>query len=227
MNTHFILVEPAVPENIGATARAIKTMGFASLRLVKPANHLADEARWLAHASNEILENAQVYSSLNDAILDLDFTIATTAKKRTSKFDYYSPEDARTLIIKKSELISNIGIIFGREESGLTNDEVAMCSIASSIPLANPYPSINLAQSVMLYAYVFSHLKPTFPEMVKPETKSYRNLIKRIDGILKQIGFAPNSNIYNRIFERLGTISADDANLLHSISQKLNEFKKD
>ncbi|MGE0087944.1 MAG: TrmH family RNA methyltransferase [Bacteroidales bacterium] len=85
IDIHFILVEPAVSENIGAAARALKTMGFSSLRLVKPANHLADEARWLAHASNDILENAHVFPSLKEAVKDMDWIIGTTAKKRKGK----------------------------------------------------------------------------------------------------------------------------------------------
>ena len=82
MNISFILVEPAVPENIGAAARAIKTMGFNDLRLVNPCDHLDMRAKMLAHASHEILENAKIFTNLSDAIADLDFTIATSAKQR-------------------------------------------------------------------------------------------------------------------------------------------------
>ncbi len=71
----FILVEPAVPANVGAAARAIKTMGFDDLRLVKPCDHLSMEARMLAHASNEILENAKIFSTLKEALADIDFPL--------------------------------------------------------------------------------------------------------------------------------------------------------
>lgn len=81
MQIHFILVEPAVPENVGAAARAMKTMGFTSLRLVNTKAHLAEEASWLAHASNEILENAQEFKTLQEAIHDIDWIIGTSAKK--------------------------------------------------------------------------------------------------------------------------------------------------
>jgi tRNA/rRNA methyltransferase len=165
----FVLVEPAVPENIGAAARALKTTGFTQIRLVNPCNHLADEAKWLAHGSNDILEAADVFASLKEALDGVDFAVGTTAKNRSAKADYYTPEAAKGLIFKKSGTISKIAIVFGREESGLTNGELRMCDIASSIPLFAPYPSINLAQSVMIYAYVFSTLKQRINNEPGPE----------------------------------------------------------
>ena len=87
MEVSFILVEPAGPENVGAAARAIKTMGFDDLRLVNPCDHLDMKARMLAHASNDILENAKVYQSFEEAIKDIDFVFATSAKQRWVKLD--------------------------------------------------------------------------------------------------------------------------------------------
>jgi tRNA/rRNA methyltransferase len=83
MQIHFILVEPAVPENVGAAARAIKTMGFTSLRLVNTQAHKDERAGWLAHASNEILENADEFHTLKEATKDIDWIIGTSAKKKT------------------------------------------------------------------------------------------------------------------------------------------------
>ena len=91
MDIKFILTEPAVPENIEVTAHSIKTMGLEELRLINTHQHLKKETKWLAHGSNDILENATVYDSLDRAISDIDFTIATTVKKRSAKFDYYTP----------------------------------------------------------------------------------------------------------------------------------------
>ncbi|MCK5368925.1 MAG: hypothetical protein KAQ62_10245, partial [Cyclobacteriaceae bacterium] len=126
MEISFVLVEPAVPENIGAAARALKTMGFSDLRLVNPTDHLADPAKWLAHGSQDILENATIYRDFQDAIKDLDFLIGTTAKKRSVKEDYFNPDEAKKIIEDKSDILSKVGIIFGREESGLKNEELRM-----------------------------------------------------------------------------------------------------
>jgi len=222
----FILVEPAVPENIGSAARAINTMGFTDLRLVNPTNHLADEARWLAHGSNEILENAKVFDHFDKAISDLDFVIGTTAKERSAKHDYYSPGSARKLIEIKTGVVSKVGIVFGREESGLKNEELACCDIASTIPLANPYPSLNLAQSVMLYAYVFSGLKKSNKSgdiLSKENSHLFQELKSVSSGILQFLKIGKGSNLHHRILERMATINQDDAHLFLSFAKKFKQ----
>ena len=95
MLIHFILVEPGLPENVGAAARALKTMGFHSLRLVNPCDHLQDRARWVAHGSTDILENARVFTSLEDAVADVDMIVGTSAKSRTVKDQSIRSQDVR------------------------------------------------------------------------------------------------------------------------------------
>ena len=226
MEISFVLVEPAVPENIGAAARALKTMGFSDFRLVNPGNYLADEAKWLAHGSSDILENAKVYTHFNDAIKDLDFIIGTTAKKRSTKYDYYSPEKAKDLVERKTEIISKVGIVFGREESGLKNEELQSCDIASSIHLSNPYPSINLAQSVMLYAYIFSSLKSndvSEDSSLAKNKRIYHELKSNSYSILQKLSIEKGSNLHHRMMERIATVNVDDARLFLSYAKKFRQ----
>lgn len=221
MNISFVLVEPAVPENIGAAARAINTMGFNDLRLVNPADHLANEAKWLAHGSVELLEQATIFQDFNSAIEDLDFVIGTTAKQRSSKYDYYSPEDANQLIKKKGHSISKIGIVFGREESGLKNEELLSCDIASSIPLRKAYPSLNLAQSVMLYAYIFSSIElPLNKTDLDDNDSIYKELKINAKLILRKLNLPEDSVLYNRMLERIATANEDDTRLFLSFAKK-------
>ena len=159
MDHFFILVEPAVPENIGASARAIKTMGFNNLRMVNPCDFRDGKAQWVAHGSREILDNAGVYKDLETATADLDFIVGTTSKKRRTNQDYYYPDHLKEIISSKQKSINKLGIVFGREESGLSNEELKLCDLISTIRLSRPYPSLNLSQSVMLYAYELSQLK--------------------------------------------------------------------
>jgi len=224
MHICFILVEPAVSENIGAAARALKTMGFSDFRLVNPSNHLADEAKWLAHGSHDILQNASVYKDFHESIKDLDFLIGTTAKNRSAKEDYYSPEEAKEIITKKKDILPKVGIVFGREESGLKNEELKICDIASTINLKNPYPSINLAQSVMIYAYVFSSLRMSEQiEAVysKENDRIFHELKKHTSALLHKLSIDKNPNLYHRILERIATVDCDDARLLLSIFKKI------
>jgi len=219
MRIHFILVESIYPENIGSAARAMKTMGFDSLRLVNTCNHLAKEAKWLAHGSTEILIEAHTFKNFNDAISDIDYLIGTTSKSRTVKFDYYTAEKLPDIIRNKKNLINSIGIVFGGEEAGLSNDILSKCDIASTIPMKTKYPSINLAQSVMIYAYILSeiNINKRINKKIVKQQKSYKELKLKTDQILKDTEILKGSNIYNRIFERLAVMSANDINLVHSI----------
>ncbi len=225
MNIHFVLVEPTVPENVGASARALKTMGFHSLRLVNPCNYLADKAQMLAHASVDILKNAGVYTDLQSALKDVDFIIGTTSKHRTLRGDYYSCEEIFNLIKNKEKSVKNVAIIFGREDRGLVNDELQYCHIVSSIPLKNSYPSLNLAQTVMIYAYSLSQL--AFWEDINTSTTSdqsqFKVLRKSVAEIMNKIDIDPKSRIYNRIIERLCALGDGDIHLMLSVCNMLSK----
>ena len=226
MQISFILVEPATPENVGATARALKTMGFSSLILVNPCNHLSNEARWLAHASNDILEKAEIFGNLKEAIKGFDFIIGTTAKKRSVKNDYISLPDLNLLLREKGKTIHKIAVVFGREESGLKNLELKLCDLVTTIPLKTQYPSLNLAQAVMLYAYELS--KPSFKTSTPTEknNESFTALKEKVNTVLVKTGFKTNTNIYPRFLERINMLNQDDIQLLHSFCNKLLENKK-
>lgn len=223
MEIHFILVEPAVPENVGAAARAIKTMGFTSLRLVNTKAHKDEKANWLAHASNEILENAQEFENLKDATQDIDWIIGTSAKKRRVNEDIYPSYKINELIQKKASSIKNLAIVFGREESGLTNEELKICDVVTSVPMKTTYPSLNLAQTVMIYAYTLSQLDYSIEKITPEVNKNELNILKsKTEDLLLKIGFKSNTAIYNRIMERLMVLGETDIHLLLSIEHKIN-----
>lgn len=227
MQISFILVEPAVPENVGAAARALKTMGYSQLVLVNPCDYLSGPARWLAHGSGEILEQAQVFSSLKDAIQGFDFVIGTSAKKRSVKYDYYPLPKLPELLSFKGNAVKNAAIVFGREESGLRNDELKRCNLVTSIPMKTTFPSLNLAQAVMLYAWELSKMQAA--ESVTESTKnqeSLRSLIQKIHAILLDTGFREESAIFPRFLERISFLDEGDIHLLHSFCNKLLENKK-
>ena len=222
----FILVEPATPGNVGSAARAIKTMGFHSLRLVNPCDHLSKEARKLAYASHDILEAALLYSGLKEAIDDLDLIIATTAKNRTVWNDYFTPRDCIGILKEKGDAIQQIGVVFGREESGLNTEELELCDIRSSIPLVSNYPSINLAQSVMVYAYEFSalqHIRDTDSgnSINKIEQKVLKQ--KAIE-LLDRLEISRNPNLSRRMIERLMLAGEDDIHLFLSFHRFMSRY---
>ena len=160
MDIRFVLVAPAVAGNVGASARALKTMGFRGLRLVGSELHRQEEALWTAHGSRDILENAEVFASLREALADRDFVIATTARRRGLRHEYHPAGTLEEMIRRKGGAALRPALVFGPEESGLSNADLQLCDCLSSIPLAAPQPSLNLSQAVMLYAYLLSPLAP-------------------------------------------------------------------
>lgn len=102
MRITIILVAPARAENIGAAARAMKTMGFTQLRIVDSEAHLEPATRWVAHGSGDIIDNIAVFPTLSDALIDVDFTVATTARSR-AKFHYYATPAELVPLWKKNQ----------------------------------------------------------------------------------------------------------------------------
>jgi len=208
---------------VGAAARAMKTMGFSQLRLIDPCDHLHEEARMLAHGSHEVLENARVFQTFEEAVSDLDLLVCTTAKRRTAKHEYHSSRDLRTVLEKKSGHLEKVGILFGTEESGLPNKLILKSDLAMSIPMNITYPSLNLAQSVMVAAYELSPLN----ELNKPgqslskSGKGFGALKARARELLTGAGIEEGTPLYHRIMERLATLGANDIPLFLSVISRL------
>ena len=218
MDITFILVNPAVPENIGAAARALKTMGFRKLVLVNPPVDFMDRARILAHGSGDILDDIEIHHHFEEAINGLDFLIATSSKKRRTNEEYVRAGDLHELLTQKQENLHQVGIIFGSEESGLSNDLVKRCDVVSFIPLADPYPSLNLSHAVMVFAYLLSGIKGSLnKKKIKKQDSSVKVLKEKISIILKDFELKQSHIIGPRIFEKISLMKDDDISLLHSL----------
>jgi tRNA/rRNA methyltransferase len=225
MEIHFILVRPSLPENVGAAARAIKTMGFKSLRLVAPCNHLDDRALWLAHGSHDILQAAQVFGKLQSALDDVDLSIGTTARKRAQRQDSFAPQEIIEAIAAKGRLVRSCAIVFGREDTGLLNEELGLCDLTSSIPMARKYPSLNLAQSVMVYAYSLAGLAlpGKRPDKAGKDKRQYRSFLRSLSDLCNEVGIAHSSSLHKRILERAAGLSEIDIRLGHTVLGKIKQ----
>jgi tRNA/rRNA methyltransferase len=223
-------MEPAVPENVGASARALKTMGFTELRMINPCEYLDGKAKYVAHGSYDILENAKVFTSLKDALTDIDFVIGTTARFRKVRADYYPGDKLTDLLESKKTIIKKAAIVFGREERGLDNDEVELCHITTSIPMADTYPSLNLSQAVMIYSYILSGIKKELLPM-QSGSSANKNEVKaaeeKIRQLLDQTSVANRPALYNRIIERFHLLGEKDVHLVLSVANGLIENRKE
>jgi len=222
MHIHFVLVEPAVPENVGAAARALKTMGFDSLWLVNTRAHLDPKAGYVAHASKEILEQARTFDSFSGMLDELDFSIATSAKSRHVRQEYYMAGELPQVLNAKAGMIDQVGVIFGREEYGLKNGELERCDIISRLPMHTSYPSLNLAQTVMVYSYLLASGDPSSGAQAADYNRAQLKALKsKVEQILPLIDLPETTNIYNRILERLMHATTDDVHLLHTICNEV------
>jgi len=147
-----VLSRPSHPGNIGAAARAMKTMGIAQLVLVRPRRFPDPEARAMASGALDVLQSARVCADLDEALAGTVFSVALSARPRELA---HPPQDARAAAceILQAAGAGEVGIVFGNETVGLTNGEIMRCSRLARIPASEAYASLNLAQAVQVMAY--------------------------------------------------------------------------
>ncbi len=157
----IVLSHTTHPGNIGATARAMKVMGLSQLALVNPAKYPSAEATERASKASDILSNAVVYQDIHQAISDCRLIVGASARTRSLPSRLVTPRELVTLIKDNLENMP-IALLFGTENSGLTNDELHLCHHQVYIPTNPDYSSLNLASAVQLISY---EMRLAFSEM--------------------------------------------------------------
>jgi tRNA (cytidine32/uridine32-2'-O)-methyltransferase len=151
-NTRIVLVNTSHPGNIGAAARAMKNMGLSRLYLVSPKEHPTYEAYSRAAGANDVLGDAVVTDSLAEALKGCVWVAGTSARERAVHWSLYDPRECAGQCIEKSQQ-GDIAIVFGRERTGLTNEELEMCNGLVHIPTSPSYNSLNVAAAVQVLCY--------------------------------------------------------------------------
>ena len=152
MSIRIVLVGTSHPGNIGSAARAMKTMGLASLYLVAPERFPASEATVMAAGADDLLQQARVVPDVRSAIADCGLVVGTTARDRHLPLRALEPR-AAALEIAAAAQASEVAILFGAERTGLQNDEIQLCHTLLTIPTGTAYTSLNLAMAVQVVAY--------------------------------------------------------------------------
>jgi len=214
-NVSFVLVEPREPANIGASARAMKNMGFKTLCLVKPAE-INDEAQRLAHNALDVLEGAKHYAGLNAAIDDKELVVAV-ARRTGKRRGMTLPLDQAVQKLYEVATENKVALLFGREDRGLYNDEVNECGLLLTIPADKEHPSLNLSHAVILVAYALSRVpydKQTI-QVTPPQSRHRRSalvthgeldvLYMRMAGIITLLDYIPRGdrNLEKQIIDNL------------------------
>jgi TrmH family RNA methyltransferase len=230
-NIYFIIVEPRSPGNIGSLSRACKNMGISNIILINPVDYLVDETYKMGWAAEDVINSIIIAENLEDVIKDMHVTIGTTQRKRDNQIPLFTPKNI-TNKIAPLQSKHKIAFVFGRENNGLSNYELTLCDYLSTIPSKVSYPSLNLSQSVMLYAYeLFNNISFKDKEIYKwdlankAETEQLYNKLENVITSLSietRHGDKAFTNLFRRVLGRT-SLETRDVKLFIKLFNTINK----
>ena len=202
----IVLVEPREAGNVGAVARAMKNFGFDELWIVGEHPQLLPVAGWWASGADDLLAAARFAPTLLDAVADAQVTVATTSMRGRTTPVTFSP---RTLAEKFASLGTEqvLAVVFGREDSGLTREELVLCQHTAAIPANAAFPTMNLAQAACVFCYELSSIAPAPAPRELPDAATLERIHERARALLLEVGFLHDNNP-DRIYDDLRAIIA-------------------
>jgi tRNA (cytidine32/uridine32-2'-O)-methyltransferase len=220
-HVRIVLVETSHPGNIGGAARAMKTMGLEHLWLVRPTRYPDPQAEWRAAGALDVLDRAVVVDSLDAAIADCTLVIGTSTRTRRIPWPLLTPRELGDRLSGESPR-SPIALLFGREASGLTNDELQRCHLHLQIPANPAYPSLNVAMAVQVVCYEL-HLA-TLEARVETESwdrepasvAAVDGLLVHLEEVLTRVEFLDRGNpgqVMTRLRRLFTRIRPDDTEI--------------
>lgn len=226
----IVLCRPSHPGNIGSAARAMKTMGLTDLRLVAPERYPAPEAQWMATHAVDVLEQAKVHATLNEAISDCVAAFALSARPRE-----WSPQvmDVRSAAARAVETNDKVAFVFGNEVAGLTNEEMFACQTLVHIPANPEASSLNLAQAVQVVAYEVRMCVDVAMPFARVEKRATVEDMEGLYGHLEQAAIAsgfmtPQSRLrerLRRLFSRVPELEREEVNIVRGLLKALMSGK--
>jgi tRNA/rRNA methyltransferase len=207
----IVLVRPKFPENIGSVARAMKNMGLGRLVVVNGASPLHASAYKLASGAEYILERAEEFPTLREAVSEMGCVIGMTSRGGKERDPYLTSEAMAKKLIPLSQK-NLIGLVFGSEKEGLTNEELSLCHLSAKIPSIKSFPSLNLAQAVMVVSYELFKASTEAPkkEVRLAQAEQLERMFEHMEKTLCRIGFLDYKNpkrivrVLRRLFGRSG-----------------------
>jgi TrmH family RNA methyltransferase len=228
-DVRFVLVEPMTGGNVGSAARAVKNLGFSRLVLVRPHFDLRDrQARKMAVGAVDVLERAEIHEDLDHALAGARSVVGTSRRKGKYRKPHYRL-DLFSWELGKLAMTGDLAVVFGREDSGLTDLELDRCTHLVHLPAADEYPSFNLAQSVLLVAY---ELRRSAPDSIADEPldppaghDEREAMYRHLTEALLAIGFLQNDTVepmmrrLRRLFGRAG-LSTEEVSIVRGIARQ-------
>jgi tRNA/rRNA methyltransferase len=221
-----VLCRPSHPGNVGAAARALKTMGLSDLRLVAPERYPAPEAEWMATNAGDVLHSALIHASLHEAIQDCVAAFALSARPRE-----WSPQvlDVRSAAARAVALDGPVAFVFGNEAAGLTNEEMFACQFLVHIPANPQFTSLNLAQAVQVVCYELflaagGGLPPPRAERLAT-VQDIEGMYAHLEEAAAASGFlTPASRLrerLRRLFSRVPALEREEVNIVRGLLKAL------
>lgn len=219
-----VLDQPQDPVNIGAVVRAMKNMGLSRLHLIQPADFNPYRIQGVAHTGLDIIESTRIFDGLADGLSGSNLVVGTTARGRSVRRNYRRPREAAGEIIDTVLSGRDVALLLGREDRGLSNEQLDLCDRVVVIPTHPEHSSLNLAQAFLLIAYelwVAAGEEQTFKEPRRTASRAGRDelegLFKEIEASLDAVDFFKAHNvtpIMRTVREVLGRADLDERELL-------------
>ena len=224
-NVRVILSHTTHPGNIGAAARAMKTMGLTRLYLINPRHFPDAQAKAMAEGADDVLENAVVCASLDEALQGVVFVAGMSARVRDISQEVLAPREAMPLVMQQAR--QPVALLFGTEMSGLTNEELARCQLMVRIPVNPDFTSLNIAASVQLVSYELRLAAGQgdccgAPEVIPAPAEHVEGFFRQLEEALTEIGFL-NSKHPTKLMHKLRRLYArarlepEEINILRGI----------
>lgn len=212
MTLRVVLVEPREAGNVGAAARVMKNFGFDDLWIVGQHPQLLPVAGWWASGADDLLANAHFARTLLEAVADAHLVVATTSTRgRATSADFTPAALAGRFAALSSG--QTLALVFGREDSGLTHEEVVLCQRTAVIPTSEAFPTMNLAQAVGVFSYELSQIDRQAGTKELAPAGHVERLHERLESLLLQVGFLHANNparIYDEIRALLARAELDE-----------------
>ncbi len=231
-NIRIVLSHTTHPGNIGAAARAMKTMGLRHLYLVNPRHFPDEQATAMAAGADDILQNAVVCDSVDEALQGVVFTVAMSARLRDISIAVKTPREAMPQVLQEAQ-VGPVALLFGTEMSGLTNEEMGKAQLGVNIPANPDFSSLNIAAAVQVVAYELAvatqGFTPVAPEIVPATHERLEGLFAHLEKTLFEIGFFTSQNPA-RLMQRLRRLYSrtrledDEINILRGMLTVTTEY---
>ncbi|MDD5521284.1 MAG: RNA methyltransferase [Kiritimatiellae bacterium] len=227
-NIRIVLVNPIYGGNVGSTCRAMANMGLSDLALVAPMSINMDEARKMACHATHILESKTEFSSLAEAVTDCGAVMGTTARNGLYRQHAKTPREWASKAVEVAKT-GKVALVFGREDNGLSNEELAICTQIIQIPTSDEFKSLNVAQAVLVCCYEIFIAYDTYEPIQEKSPEAPSEVRERMFEIwrdtLLTIGFMKEDKAdhmmqgVRRILSR-GTLTVDDIRILMGIAKQ-------